>query len=78
MHQKVARLLSMINDKVVAHSIHRNFQQVWIDFAVRKRQTANKKLCFWCRMSIDDMPGGKGKTLDQRLAQHVVDVHCSL
>jgi hypothetical protein len=77
MHQKVARLLSMINDQVVAHSIRQKLQQVWTDFAVRKRQTAKKKLCFWCRMSIESMPG-KGKTLDQRLAQHIVDVHCSL
>jgi hypothetical protein len=79
LHQKVARLLSMINDKETVDRIRQSILRTWIDFAEKKRVQQKKRACFWCRMKIEDMPGAKEpKKFDQRLARHVEEVHCSL
>jgi hypothetical protein len=78
LHQKVARILSMINDQDTVDRIRQSIRRTWTDFAEKKRITQKKKACFLCYMRIADMPGGKELPSNQCLARHVEEVHCSL
>jgi hypothetical protein len=67
----------MIEDGEKVQNMQHSIQQTWANFALKKRLSAKKKWYFWCRMRIDDMPNPQN-TLEERLAQHVIDMLCLL